>query len=116
MTRLSLAAAAFCAVVMAVAPSAVDARAVSRASSSISLPFVRRMNTTGIRNLLQVDQARARALKARAKSNPGGVRFPMAPTDDVPATNQVVDYVATVAVGDPPTECKSFDVRLVYRM
>ena len=67
------------------------------------------MNTTGIPNLLAVDQARAKALKARAKSNPGGLKFPIAPAESIPATNQVVDYVASVGVGNPPTECKCFD-------
>ena len=75
-----------------------EGRAVRRASSSVTLPFARRLNTTGIPNLLAVDQARAKALKARATSGAQGLKAPMALAADVPATNQVVDYVATVCV------------------
>ncbi|KAH9934558.1 acid protease [Epithele typhae] len=98
---------ALCAVVLALAGDSVIAKPVQRATSShISLPFARRMNTTGIPNLLAVDQARAKALKNRSssKGTKTSARSPLAPAINVPADNQVVDYVATVLVGNPPTE------------
>ena len=104
-TRLNLATVALYAVVLATFMAFADARAVKRASPAVTLPFTRRLNTTGIPSLLAVDQARAKALKARAQSNPGGLKSPFAVVANVPATNQVVDYVATGSVGSPPTEC-----------
>ena len=109
MTRLTLASFTLCAVMMALALSCADARVVERSPSTIALPFVRRMNTTGFKNLLQIDQARAKALKARAKGSRSSAPFLMAPSDELPAVDEVVDYVASVGVGNPPTECKCFD-------
>ncbi|KAI0649649.1 acid protease [Trametes meyenii] len=79
-------------------PSPCDALVV-RDASRVTLPIARRLNVTGSANLVQLDQARAKNLKARPKANPGN------PTIFDPAiTNKVVDYVATVGVGNPPTD------------
>ncbi|RPD60577.1 acid protease [Lentinus tigrinus ALCF2SS1-7] len=74
---------------------------VIRNSSPVTLPFARRLNFTGAANLVKHDQARAKALKTRATTSPG--TFPKAPIVNDPVTNGVVDYVANVGVGDPPT-------------
>lgn len=67
---------------------------VVRDASRITLPIARRLNVTGAANLVKLDQARAKALKARAKA--GAERTPRATIFDAPVTNQAVDYVATV--------------------
>ncbi|KAI0752477.1 acid protease [Daedaleopsis nitida] len=75
---------------------------VRRDSVPVTLPFVRRLNTTGTAKLLEIDQARAKGLKTRASKNPGV--FQQGAIFDVPATNQVVDYATTVLVGNPPQQ------------
>ena len=72
-----------------------DALHIRRDAGPIKLPFVRRMNTTGISKLLQMDQARAKALKVRGNKNPGV--FQHDAIFEVPATNQVVEFVTTVS-------------------
>ncbi|TFK89413.1 acid protease [Polyporus arcularius HHB13444] len=75
---------------------------VIRKTSPVTLPFARRLNFTGAANLVQHDQARAKALKTAALTSPG--KFQKAPIVDVLATNTLSDYVAMVGVGSPPTE------------
>lgn len=67
---------------------------VVRNASPVTLPFARRLNLTGTANLLQIDQARAKALKERAMTSPG--KFIRTPIDSVPATSQVANYVVSV--------------------
>jgi len=68
----------------------------------ISLSISRRLNSTNILDLHQHDFKRAQALKARGKAG-----VPDA-TDLVstPAINQDVSYIASVGVGNPPTQCE----------
>ena len=106
MPHLSLFSFILYAVVGFLALSCAGARAVKRSSPPITLPFVRRMNTTGIKNLLHVDQERVKALKARAKHNTTSAPFLMSRSDDLPATDEVVDYVASIGIGNPPTNCE----------
>lgn len=68
---------------------------VIRKTSPVTLPFARRLNFTGAANLLQHDQARAKALKTAALTRPG--KFQKAPIVDVLATNTLSDYVAMVS-------------------
>ncbi|KAI8989240.1 acid protease [Trametes punicea] len=70
--------------------------------SPVTLPIARRLNVTGATNIVKLDQARAKALKTRPQTHAGKARR----TDifNVPATNEAVDYVATVGVGSPPTQ------------
>ncbi|KAI1786242.1 family A1 protease [Ganoderma leucocontextum] len=77
-----------------------DAGLMRRDSLPVTLPFARRLNLTGTSKILELDQARAKALKARANGSPGG--FKQTALFDVPATNQAVDYTTTVGVGNPP--------------
>ncbi|OBZ76836.1 Polyporopepsin [Grifola frondosa] len=72
--------------------------------SPVTLPFARRMNFTGSATLLEIDQARAKALKARSQSH--GI-FDKSAIISVPTTNQAVYYTASVGVGTPPTQCSS---------
>ncbi len=66
---------------------------VVRKPSPVTLPFARRFNATGASKILEHDQARARALKARALAKPGQLSRRIISND--PVTNQAVDYVAT---------------------
>ena len=83
----------FSAVFLAVSllPVIANAHIVRRYATPITLPFAKRVNTTGTAKLLEIDQARARALRARAEGeyHPGS-------DATVPATNIVVTYVTTV--------------------
>ncbi|PIL28667.1 transporter [Ganoderma sinense ZZ0214-1] len=80
-----------------------NAGLVRRDALPVTLPFARRLNLTGTAKLLELDQARAKAFKTRgASSSSGAGAFRQAAVFDTPATNQAVDYTATVGVGNPP--------------
>ncbi|KAI0752478.1 family A1 protease [Daedaleopsis nitida] len=89
----------FSGTVIAVLAAALCAEAlhIRRDSVPVTLPFVRRLNTTGISKLLDIDQARAKTLKARASKGPSALQ--QNAIFDAPATNQAVDYTTTVTVG-----------------
>jgi len=72
-----------------------------RDEQRISLPVAKRIATTGTIKLLEADQARARALRARveAKNNGLGERA----VTSIPVTNELVSYIASVGVGSPAT-------------
>ncbi len=83
------------ALVLAVALSSqADALFVRRDAAPITLPFARRVNATGAAKLLKIDQARAKALKSRAKAGTPNSR--LTAISNVPASNQAVDYTTTV--------------------
>ena len=67
---------------------------------SVSLPLTRRLNVTGVHDLIQKDQARARnmfaASKAKRSGSPGSVGI----------TNVAGGYTAIVGIGTPPTDCE----------
>ncbi|KAI9070303.1 acid protease [Trametes sanguinea] len=75
---------------------------VVRNASPVTLPIARRLNVTGAANLVRLDQARAKAFKSRSKTAAGKVQ--RADIFNTPITNEAVDYVASVGVGNPPTE------------
>ncbi|KAH9934559.1 family A1 protease [Epithele typhae] len=77
----------------ALAISGADTLHIRRDSTPMSLPFVRRVNMTGVPSIVKQDQARAKALKANRADTRG---FRQAAVFDVPATNQAVDYTTTV--------------------
>lgn len=69
--------------------------------SPVTLPFARRMNVTGGRDIFRMDQARAKSLKTvsslhgaqskeELKKSAAGAAF------GVPSTNQGVDYIVEV--------------------
>ena len=73
-------------------------------SSPVTLPFSRLVNLTSIHDLVRHDQARAKALIARAVAKVlGGPGH-----HNEPIENQAVTYVASVGVGSPPTTCKHY--------
>ncbi|KAH9934564.1 family A1 protease [Epithele typhae] len=82
-------------ILAAVAFSSADALHIRRDSTPMSLPFVRRVNATGVPSIIQHDQARAKALKANRAGAREFRRAP-GPVFNVPATNQGVDYTTTV--------------------
>lgn len=63
-------------------------------NSPITLSFARRINATGIQNLLKIDQARAKEIKNQSKAQRHNATS--AAVFGVPATNQVVDYILSV--------------------
>lgn len=76
-----------------------DATPVVRAqTNSVRLPMAKRINATGSAKILEHDQARVRSLRARAAARASGHKLPTPGGDsgNVPATNQVVDYVVDV--------------------
>ncbi|KDR71424.1 hypothetical protein GALMADRAFT_143704 [Galerina marginata CBS 339.88] len=75
--------------------------------SPVSLPISRRLNLTGVHNLVLHDQVRAKTLKARGTAKAAGIPFENAPVVSSSVTNQAVTYIAVVGVGSPPT---SFDL------
>ncbi|TBU22553.1 acid protease [Dichomitus squalens] len=71
--------------------------------SPLTLPFMRRLNISGIPSLLQHDQARARALVAASNSRPTRGKRALPQVFSASITDQVVDYIANVGIGVPPT-------------
>ncbi|KIL59248.1 hypothetical protein M378DRAFT_14952 [Amanita muscaria Koide BX008] len=61
------------------------------------LQLSRQLNTTGVYNVLQHDQARAAHLAAKASAKQTRAIY------NEPVTNEVVTYMANVGVGTPPT-------------
>ena len=77
---------------------------IKRDASTITLSVAKRVNITGSgKDILLHDQARIKALRARAEAKPGSTK-PKGPVSDtkivgsIPATNQAVDYVVNVSV------------------
>ncbi|KIJ45028.1 hypothetical protein M422DRAFT_251682 [Sphaerobolus stellatus SS14] len=82
--------------------------------SLITLPIAKRIRTAGIASFVEADRARARALiqsaKAKAKIRNGtgtGNLDPRSIVGNVPITNQLIEYTASVGVGDPATQGSS---------
>ncbi|KAL4253204.1 peptidase A1 family protein [Abortiporus biennis] len=76
-----------------------------RDKSPVTLPFARRLNTTGTANLLKIDQARALALKNHANVKPQPKsKFQTAASAafGLPSDNQAVEYTVEIGVGNPP--------------
>ncbi len=72
-------------------PLLTDASVVDSDAAQITLPLAKRVNTTGTAKLLESDQARARAFRARAEGKWHHRRPP-----PVPVNNTAVVYVAPV--------------------
>lgn len=85
--------------------SVVSTNAVVIHDSPVRLPLTRRLNVTSLGNLVLHDQARAKALRARAGAS-AGVSFSTAIVGNEPVDNQAVTYVAAIGVGTPPTTCE----------
>jgi cathepsin E len=70
-------------------------------NSPVRLPLARRLNVANFGNILQCDQARAKALQARV-----GISLSSSIVGNEPVDNQAVTYVAAIGVGNPPTTCE----------
>ena len=75
---------------------------VVRDRSPVTLSVARRLNTTGASTLLQIDQARAKALKANAGTSRKAFKSAASLLSSIDVTNGAVDYTASVGVGTPP--------------
>jgi len=73
-----------------------------RSGAPVTLKTAKRVNETGTFNLLVRDQARAKGLKAKG-TNPTLSFKGAGIVGSIPATNQAVDYVVDVQIGNPPT-------------
>ena len=84
---------------------AVAAEPIMVKRSSVTLPFAKRINIidASVQNLLQHDQARANALRARGEAKAAGLESRQVNSE---ATNAAVSYIASVGVGSPATQCK----------
>jgi hypothetical protein len=74
----------------------------SRDPFRVTLPMSRKFNISGASNIMKNDQARARR-QLLSKTSEGG--FSLAEVNE-PITNMVNQYVASVGIGCPSTECK----------
>ncbi|KIM47467.1 hypothetical protein M413DRAFT_439126 [Hebeloma cylindrosporum] len=66
--------------------------------SPVTLPISRRLNLTSIHNLVRHDQARAKALRARAAAKTTGLTFHTDAVINEQVDNQAVTYIASVGV------------------
>ncbi|KAM5546220.1 hypothetical protein V8D89_000346 [Ganoderma adspersum] len=82
-----------------------SAGVITRTTSPVTLALTKQFNLTGASKILEIDQARARALKSRAKTSAG--RSQQAGPYNLPLTNQAVFYSTTVGIGNPP---KNYDL------
>lgn len=89
----------------------IAATPVEVRTSPVTLPFAKRISTTGgAIKLVEHDQARATALKDRADAISNGKLDRR--TASIAVTNEAVSYIASVGVGSPATYCTL--QRLVY--
>ncbi|KAI0356743.1 acid protease [Trametes cingulata] len=90
--------------IVALAVAAVVAKPIVVRDSPVTLSVARRFNVTAAPNLLKIDQARAKVLKAQGLGHGKDAKLKKAGIFDVPVTNGAVDYTASVGVGTPPTQ------------
>ena len=86
---------------------AVAANSVIVEKSLMTLPISKSVNITNVQNLLQHDQIRAKALRAKGEARATGNPLN---SDDV-ISSQIdnlkgIHYVAAIGVGSPATTCK----------
>lgn len=93
----------------------VDANPVKIRDSTVTLPFAKRVNATGTLNLVAHDRARVQGLRAKGSGVSHGALQPDI-VGEVPATNQAVDYVVNVQIGNPPTTCGSLYVIIPFKL
>jgi len=71
-------------------------------ASPPALKVTKRIDYTKLYDIVQHDLSRAKVLKARGQANAGG-KFNEDAAVNVPITNEAVDYVMTISIGNPPT-------------
>ncbi|KAM5546221.1 hypothetical protein V8D89_000347 [Ganoderma adspersum] len=77
-----------------------SASVVTRSTSPVTLALTKQFNLTGAAKMIEIDQARAKALKARTKASTTRAR--QATPTSFPLTNQLVYYSTPVGIGSPP--------------
>lgn len=82
---------------------AVSAEPILMKKSLVTLPISRRIKRTNL-NILEHDQLRAQALKAKGEARAAGLSHRAVISSQ--AENQAVSYVASIGVGSPATQCK----------
>src|SRR5277367_4213929 len=97
MIRATLLATVFLALTVAANPIVVK-------RSLVTLPVSRRIHLNG-KSILEHDQLRAQGLKAKGEASAAGISSRRSVISSQ-ATNGAVDYVASIGVGSPPTQCK----------
>lgn len=71
----------------------------------VTLPTAKKVHTTGMANVLKVDQSRAKGLKHRI-DNAGTPRQRRASAiEHVPITSYATQYLINVTIGNPPQPC-----------
>ncbi|KZP03468.1 aspartic peptidase A1 [Athelia psychrophila] len=83
---------------LAVSFAGVSAGPVLTSSKLATLPFKRSLNLSSFLDIVKADQARAKALK----STSGGANKRAVISS--PATNTGIQYIASIGVGNPPTQ------------
>ena len=78
---------------------AIAAKPVEQNASLVKLAFVKRVST-GTTILVKQDRLRVNNIKA------GKVQGLENRADSAPAENRAISYVASIGVGNPPTDCK----------
>ena len=84
---------------------AVAAEPILVKKSLVTLPISRRINLNNL-NILEHDQLRAKALRAKGEARAAGTVSNRASVISSQAENQAVSYVASIGVGSPATQCK----------
>jgi cathepsin E len=82
---------------------AVAANPVLVQRSLVTLPISKRVNITSAKQLLQHDQARAQALKAKGQAKVTGISLQGDAVISSQANNEAVSYIAAIGVGSPAT-------------
>lgn len=81
-------------IVLLLISSALAHPTVTIRNNPVTLQVARRINATSVRDLLKIDQARAKAIKNRPKVQSHNTTA--AAVFGVPATNQAVDYILSL--------------------
>ncbi|KZT32608.1 aspartic peptidase A1 [Sistotremastrum suecicum HHB10207 ss-3] len=101
MTKLSVLLSALLTLTVVLASPVVQIR-----DSIITIPIAKKIVSTGSRNFVEAERARAQGLIARGKAKAAArARGESdAAVGNIPVTNQAVTYVSNVGVGSPPTQ------------
>ncbi len=83
----------------------ITAKPVVFDKAPVSLALSRRVNATGVHKVLARDQARARLFKSGGPSTSVD-RVAVDAVINEPVDNQAFSYIASVGVGNPPTNCE----------
>ncbi|PIL28664.1 transporter [Ganoderma sinense ZZ0214-1] len=78
----------------------VSAGVTTHNTSPVTLALTKQFNLTGASKMLEIDQARAKALKTRSKASTSQARH--AVPASFPLTNPVMYYSTPVGIGSPP--------------